>query len=51
MWNDVRAEITKQLRRPAHWLLLGVGLLLSLTFGYLVPYAGYAGGTSGPRIN
>jgi ABC-type transport system involved in multi-copper enzyme maturation permease subunit len=48
MWNDVRAEITKQVRRPAHWLLLGVGLLLSLTFGYLVPYAGYAGGTSGP---
>lgn len=48
MWNDIRAEITKQVRRPAHWLLLGVGLLLSLTFGYLVPYAGYAGGTTGP---
>lgn len=48
MWGDVRAELAKQRRRPASWLLLAVGLLLLLTFAYVVPYAGYAGGISGP---
>lgn len=48
MWHDIRAEMTKQVHRPATWLLLGVAVTLSITFGYLVPYAGYAGGTSGP---
>ncbi len=48
MLRNVRAEVLKQVRRPAHWLLLGVAVTLSLTFAYLVPYAGYAGGTSGP---
>jgi ABC-2 type transport system permease protein len=48
MWGNVRAEFAKQMRRPAAWLLLAIGILLSLTFGYLIPYAGYAGGTSGP---
>lgn len=48
MWHDTRAEVTKLLRRPASWLLLAVAVVLSLTFGYLVPYAGYAAGTSGP---
>lgn len=47
--TDVRAELTKQLRRPAHWLLLGVAVVLTLTFGYLVPYLGLDGGdTIGP---
>jgi ABC-2 type transport system permease protein len=49
MRDDIRAEARKILRRPAIWTLLAVALLLSLTFTYLVPYAGYAGGTGGPR--
>jgi ABC-type transport system involved in multi-copper enzyme maturation permease subunit len=49
MWGDVRAETLKLVKRPAVWLLLAVALVLSLTFTYLVPYAGYAGGTGGPR--
>ena len=49
MLDDIRAEGLKVLRRPAIWTLLVVALLLSLTFTYLVPYAGYAGGTDGPR--
>jgi ABC-type transport system involved in multi-copper enzyme maturation permease subunit len=39
------AELYKLVRRPASWLLLAVALVLSLTFTYLVPYAGYAEGT------
>jgi ABC-2 type transport system permease protein len=49
MFDDIRAETIKLVRRPAIWTLLGVALALSLTFTYLVPYAGYAGGTEGPR--
>jgi ABC-2 type transport system permease protein len=45
MWSDVRAELVKQARRPADWLLLAVALVLSLTFGYVVPYAGYVSGS------
>lgn len=41
------AELIKLVRRPANWLLLAVALVLSLTFTYLVPYAGVAGGTGG----
>ncbi len=48
MWPSIRAEISKQVRRPASWLLLTVAVVLMLTFAYVVPYAGYAGGTSGP---
>jgi ABC-2 type transport system permease protein len=48
MLGDIRAELLKQTHRPAHWLLLAVAVLLSITFNYLVPYAGYAGGTVGP---
>ncbi|MGH3488313.1 MAG: ABC transporter permease subunit [Actinopolymorphaceae bacterium] len=47
MWGNVRAELAKQVRRPAAWMLLVIGVLLSLTFAYLIPYAGYADGTSG----
>ncbi|MBE1487815.1 ABC transporter permease [Plantactinospora soyae] len=39
------AELYKLVRRPANWLLLTVALVLSLTFTYLVPYAGYVEGT------
>jgi len=44
----MHAELVKMARRPASGLLVGVAVVLSLTFGYLVPYAGYAGGTEGP---
>jgi ABC-2 type transport system permease protein len=46
--RDIRAELTKQARRPASWLLLAVAVVLSLTFGYAIPYAGLSGATSGP---
>lgn len=49
MWHSWQAEIIKLVRRPAAWLLLAVALVLSLTFTYLIPYAGYAGGTGGVR--
>lgn len=48
MLADIRAETTKQARRPAMWLLLGIGVLQTLTFAYVIPYAGYTGTTSGP---
>jgi ABC-type transport system involved in multi-copper enzyme maturation permease subunit len=51
MFDDIRAEGLKVVRRPAVWTLLGVALALSLTFTYLVPYAGYAGGTAGPTAD
>ncbi|MEJ3744161.1 ABC transporter permease [Actinomycetes bacterium KLBMP 9797] len=46
MWNSTRAELSKLVRRPANWLLLAVALTLSLTFTYLVPYAGAEGPTA-----
>jgi ABC-type transport system involved in multi-copper enzyme maturation permease subunit len=51
MSDHFRAEALKIVRRPAIWTLLGVALALSLTFTYLVPYAGYAGGTAGPTAD
>ena len=51
MRDDIRAESLKLTRRPAIWALLAMALGLSLTFTYLVPYAGYAGGTDGPRAD
>ncbi|PXY22949.1 ABC transporter permease [Prauserella muralis] len=48
MPTDIRAEIIKQIRRPAHWLLLAVALVLTLTFAYLIPYLGLSGRTEGP---
>lgn len=47
MWGSYTAELSKLVRRPAIWLMLAVALVLSLIFTYLVPYAGYAGATSG----
>lgn len=50
MWPDTRAEWTVQIRRPANWLLLAVGAGLTVTFAYLIPYAGYRSGSdAGPR--
>jgi ABC-type transport system involved in multi-copper enzyme maturation permease subunit len=51
MWGSFRAETIKLVRRPATWLLLAVALTLSLIFTYLIPYAGYAGGTGGVRAD
>jgi len=51
MRDDIRAEGRKLIRRPAIWALLAIALGLSVTFTYLIPYAGYAGGTSGPRAD
>ena len=48
MLGNVHAELTKMFRRPATWLLIAVAFVLSTTFAYLVPYAGFAGGTEGP---
>ncbi|CAM3912235.1 ABC transporter permease subunit [Kibdelosporangium persicum] len=48
MWADIRAEITKQVHRPAIWLLLGIAVVQTLTFAYVIPYAGYTGTTEGP---
>jgi ABC-2 type transport system permease protein len=47
MLRDIRAELLKQARRPASWLLLAVAVVLTLTFGYAIPYAGLTGTTSG----
>jgi ABC-2 type transport system permease protein len=47
MWNSFRAELTKTVKRPATWLLAALGWTLSLLFTYVIPYAGYAGGTDG----
>lgn len=49
MSDHIRAEGRKLLRRAGVWTLLAVALTLSLTFTYLVPYAGHAAGTAGPR--
>jgi hypothetical protein len=49
MFTDIRAELTKQISRPAIWLLLGIAVLQTLTFAYVIPYAGYTGtASSGP---
>lgn len=47
MLSDIRAELVKQAHRPSSWLLLGTGALLTVTFAYVIPYAGYTGTASG----
>ena len=47
MVTSIRAELIKQAHRPAGRLLLATGVLLTLTFAYLIPYAGYSGAASG----
>ena len=47
--NVTRAELFKLVRRPAAWTLLAAALLLSETFGYLIPYLSYRSGSgTGP---
>ena len=43
-----QAETIKLVKRPASWVLFAAAVLLGLTFTYLIPYAGYAGGGTGP---
>jgi hypothetical protein len=47
MVTNIRAEIVKQAHRPSSWLLLATGVLLTLTFAYVIPYAGYTGTAAG----
>jgi len=44
---STRAELVRLRHWPAVWVLLGVWLLLNLTFGYLFPYLSYRGGGGG----
>jgi ABC-type transport system involved in multi-copper enzyme maturation permease subunit len=46
MLASYRAELLKLRKRSAVWVLLGAGLVLSLIFGYLIPYLGYVTGDS-----
>jgi ABC-2 type transport system permease protein len=49
--GNVQAELIKMVKRPANWLLLAVAALLGLLFTYVIPYAGYRGGTDGPTAD
>ncbi|GAA1577171.1 hypothetical protein GCM10009789_33370 [Kribbella sancticallisti] len=44
MLGSYRAELLKLRKRSAVWVLFASGLVLSLIFGYLLPYLGYATG-------
>lgn len=52
MLTDIRAEATVQGRRLSSWLLVAIACALTVTFGYLIPYAAYAGVASeGPTTD
>ncbi|WP_328993049.1 ABC transporter permease [Kribbella sp. NBC_01245] len=44
MLGSYRAELLKLRKRSAVWVLFAAGLVLSLIFGYLLPYISYATG-------
>jgi ABC-2 type transport system permease protein len=44
MTGSYRAELLKLRKRSAVWVLFAAGLVLSLIFGYLLPYLGYVTG-------
>ncbi|QNE16710.1 ABC transporter permease [Kribbella qitaiheensis] len=44
MLASYRAELLKLRKRSAVWVLFGAGLVLSLVFGYVLPYLGYVTG-------
>ncbi|MFD7159177.1 ABC transporter permease [Kribbella sp. NPDC059898] len=48
MSGSYRAELLKLRKRSAVWVLFGAGLVLSLIFGYLLPYLAYATGDNTP---
>ncbi|MEV0288273.1 ABC transporter permease [Kribbella sp. NPDC050820] len=51
MLGSYRAELLKLRKRSAVWVLFGAGLVLSLIFGYLLPYLGYATGDENPQTD
>src|SRR3954453_13024759 len=51
MLGSCRAELLKLRKRSAVWVLFGSGLVLSLIFGYLLPYLGYATGDDNPQTD
>jgi ABC-type transport system involved in multi-copper enzyme maturation permease subunit len=51
MLGSYRAELLKLRKRSAVWVLFGVGVVLSLIFGYLLPYLGYVTGDDNPQTN
>jgi ABC-2 type transport system permease protein len=44
MFGSYKAELLKLRKRAATWVLFGAGLVLSLTFSYVLPYLGYVTG-------
>jgi ABC-type transport system involved in multi-copper enzyme maturation permease subunit len=48
MLGSYRAEILKLRKRSAVWVLFAAGLVLSLIFGYLLPYLSYKTGDDNP---
>ena len=48
MLGSYRAEMLKLRKRSAVWVLFGAGLVLSLIFGYLLPYLAYTTGDDSP---
>jgi ABC-type transport system involved in multi-copper enzyme maturation permease subunit len=51
MFGSYRAEVLKLRKRSAVWVLFGAGLVLSLIFGYLLPYLGYVTGDENPQTD
>jgi ABC-type transport system involved in multi-copper enzyme maturation permease subunit len=51
MLGSYRAELLKLRKRSAVWVLFGAGLVLSLIFGYLLPYLGYVTGDDNPQTD
>lgn len=51
MLGSYRAELLKLRKRSAVWVQFGAGLVLSLIFGYLLPYLGYATGDENPQTD
>jgi ABC-2 type transport system permease protein len=49
MRGSYRAELLKLRKRSAVWVLFGAGLVLSLIFGYALPYLGYVTGDDNPQ--
>ncbi len=51
MLGSYRAELLKLRKRSAVWVLFGAGLVLSLIFGYVLPYVSYATGDDNPQTD
>jgi ABC-2 type transport system permease protein len=51
MLGSYRAELLKLRKRSAVWVLFGAGLVLSLIFGYLLPYLAYTTGDENPSTD